>query len=94
MQIPDYQSLMLPVLTAAEHREEVRFAEMHPLRFFGWVLLLSIPFYAWGVFWPIEALPFGLPVSVAMIIVPALVATVMTRREQGRRAVYASFQVC
>jgi restriction system protein len=28
MQIPDYQSLMLPVLTAAEQREEVRFAEM------------------------------------------------------------------
>jgi membrane protease YdiL (CAAX protease family) len=59
--------------------------EAHPLRFFGWVLLLSIPFYVWGVLWPIE-LPFGLPVSVAMIIVPALVATVMTWREQGRRA--------
>jgi hypothetical protein len=55
----------------------------HPLRFFGWVLLLSIPFYAWGVFWPIEGLPFGLPVSATMIIVPALVATVMTWREQG-----------
>ena len=85
MQIPGYQSLMLPVLTAAEHREEVRFAEMHPLRFFGWVLLLSIPFYVWGVLWPIE-LPLGLPVSATMIIVPALVATVMTWREQGRRA--------
>jgi membrane protease YdiL (CAAX protease family) len=58
----------------------------HPLRFFGWVLLLSIPFHAWGIFWPIEALPFGLPVSATMIIVPALVATVMTWREQGRRA--------
>jgi membrane protease YdiL (CAAX protease family) len=57
----------------------------HPLRFLGWVLLLSIPFYVWGVLWPIE-LPFGLPVSVAMIIVPALVATVMTWRRQGRRA--------
>jgi membrane protease YdiL (CAAX protease family) len=56
------------------------------LRFFGWVLLLSIPFYAWGIFWPIEALPFGLPVSVTMIIVPALVATGMTWHEQGRRA--------
>ena len=85
MQIPGYQSLMLPVLTAAEHREEVRFAEMHPLRFFGWVLLLSIPFYVWGVLWPIE-LPLGLPVSATMIIVPALLATVMTWREQGRRA--------
>ena len=59
--------------------------EAHPLRFFGWVLLLSIPFYVWGVLWPI-ALPLGLPVSAAMIIAPALMATVMTWREQGRRA--------
>ena len=58
----------------------------HPLRFLGWVLLLSIPFYVWGVFWPIEGLPLGLPISAAMIIVPALVATVMTWREQGRHA--------
>ena len=59
--------------------------EAHPFRFFGWVLLLSIPFYVWGVLWPI-ALPLGLPVSAAMIIAPALMATVMTWREQGRRA--------
>jgi hypothetical protein len=39
--------------------------EAHPLRFFGWLLLLSIPFYVWGVLWPIE-LPLGLPVSAAM----------------------------
>jgi membrane protease YdiL (CAAX protease family) len=57
----------------------------HPLHFLGWVLLLSIPFYVLGVLWPIE-LPFGLPVSATMIIVPALLATVMTWREQGRRA--------
>jgi uncharacterized protein len=57
----------------------------HPLRFFGLVLLLSIPFYVWGVLWPIEGLPLGLPVSAAMIIAPALVATVMTHREQGCR---------
>ena len=60
--------------------------EAHPLRFFGWVLSLSTPFYFWGVFWPIEALPFGLPVSATMIIVPALMATVMTWCEQGCRA--------
>lgn len=66
---------------------EARQAEdvARPERYFGWVLLLSIPFYLRGVFWPIE-LPLGLPVSAAMIIAPALVATVMTRREQGRRA--------
>jgi membrane protease YdiL (CAAX protease family) len=59
----------------------------HPLHFLGWALLLSIPFYVWGVFWPIDGLlPFGLPISATMIIVPALVATVMTGREQKRRA--------
>jgi poly(3-hydroxybutyrate) depolymerase/membrane protease YdiL (CAAX protease family) len=58
----------------------------HPLRFLGWVLLLSIPFYVWGIFWPIQVLPFGLPIAATMIVVPALLATVMTLREQGRRA--------
>ena len=56
--------------------------EAHPLRFFGWVLFLSIPFYVWGVLWPIE-LPLGLPVSATMIIAPALMATVMTCATRG-----------
>jgi hypothetical protein len=55
------------------------------LGFLGWVLLLSIPFYVWVVLWPIE-LPLGIPQATAMIIVPALVGTVMTQREQGRGA--------
>lgn len=53
----------------------------HPFRFFGWVLLISIPFYAWGVFWPVRGLPFGLPVSAVMVVAPAIVAMVLTRRE-------------
>jgi membrane protease YdiL (CAAX protease family) len=57
------------------------------LRFLGWVLLLSISFYVWGVFWPIDGLlPFGLPIAATMMIVPALLATVMSGREQGRRS--------
>jgi membrane protease YdiL (CAAX protease family) len=56
----------------------------HPLRFFGWVFFLSIPFYVWGVWGPIDGLlPFGLPISATMVIVPALVATGMTRYEHG-----------
>jgi len=58
----------------------------HPLQFLSWVLLFSIPFYLWGVVWPIEVLAFGLPVSATMIIVPALAVTVMTWRAQGSRA--------
>ena len=55
----------------------------HPFRFFGWVLLLSAPFYIWGVFWPVRGLPFGLPATVVMVVAPAIVATALTRREQG-----------
>ena len=60
----------------------------HPQRFLAWALLLSIPFHVWGVLWPVEGLPFRLPVSVIIIIIPAVVATVLTLRESGaRRAV-------
>lgn len=58
-----------------------------PFRFFVWVLLLSVPFYIWGVFWPVHGLPFGLPATAAvMIFLPAAVATIQAYREQGRAA--------
>jgi len=50
------------------------------------VLLLSVPFYVWGVFWPVHGLPLGLPATAVMIILPAGVATVQRRREQGAEA--------
>jgi membrane protease YdiL (CAAX protease family) len=59
-----------------------------PFRFFFWVLLLSLPFYAAGVFWPFDGLPFGLPAIASMIVLPAAVATVRTYREQGRGAAF------
>ncbi len=57
----------------------------HPIRMFTWTLALSIPFYVWGILWPVDGLPLGLPVSVAMIVVPAAVATILTGREAGAR---------
>jgi uncharacterized protein len=60
----------------------------HPFRFFFWVLLLSTPFYVWGVFWPVHGLPLGLPATAVMIFLPAAVATVQTRREQGAGAAW------
>jgi membrane protease YdiL (CAAX protease family) len=58
----------------------------HPWRYFALVLLLSIPFY-WGVNSPVQGFPFyGWPAAIAIILVPAAVATVLTAREQGHRA--------
>lgn len=47
--------------------------EKKPLRyllFLLFTLILSIPFYLLGVFFPVENLPFGLPISFLMIFVP------------------------
>jgi membrane protease YdiL (CAAX protease family) len=57
--------------------------------YFTWTLLLSIPFYAWGLKWPVQSLPYGLPISATMIAVPALVATWRRQREQGTGAACA-----
>jgi uncharacterized protein len=62
--------------------------DTQPMRFFAWTLALSIPFFVWGVLWPVEGLPFGLPVSVVMIVIPALVATIFARREGGTKGAW------
>jgi membrane protease YdiL (CAAX protease family) len=55
----------------------------HPWRYFALVQLISIPFY-WGVNAPIQGFPFyGWPAAVAIILVPAVVATALTAWEQG-----------
>ncbi len=61
---------------------------VNPYLFFGWVLLLSAPFYVWGVFWPVRGLPYGLPATAIMVVVPAIVGTLLTRREQGAAAAW------
>lgn len=60
----------------------------HPLQFFAWVLGFSAPFYVWGVLWPVHGLPLGLPATAVMIVVPAAVATILTRRERGASAAW------
>ena len=60
-------------------------AAPHPIRFLAWTLVLSIPFHVWSVLWPVRGLPFGLPVSVVMIVVPGTVATILTGYEAGAR---------
>ena len=60
----------------------------HPFLFFGGVLAFSIPFYVWGVFWPVHGLPYGLPATAIMIIIPATVATVLTRRQRDSAAAW------
>jgi pimeloyl-ACP methyl ester carboxylesterase len=58
----------------------------HPWRYFALVQLLSIPFYV-GTNSPIHGFPFfGWPVAIAIILVPAAIATTLTAREQGYRA--------
>jgi uncharacterized protein len=58
------------------------------LSYFAWVLVLSVPFYVWGVVAPVHGLPFGLPATATMIILPALVATLLTRYELGASAAW------
>ena len=58
------------------------------LSYFAWVLVLSIPFFVWGVVAPVRGLPFGLPATSTMIILPALVATFLTRDELGVTAAW------
>jgi membrane protease YdiL (CAAX protease family) len=58
-------------------------------RFFGWVFALTIPFYVWGVVWPVGGLPFGLPATAVMVVIPAAVATLRVKRETGTAAAWA-----
>lgn len=52
-------------------------------QYFGAVLLLSVPFYVWTVFWPVGGLPFGLPISFLMIMFPSMVASYLAFRDGG-----------
>ena len=62
-------------------------AQSPPSGYFLWVLLLSVPFYVWGVYWPVRGLPFGLPATVVMIVLPATVASLFTWKESGPHGV-------
>lgn len=55
--------------------------------FFLWAALLTLPFYAWGMFFPVVNLPFGLPISVLAVVVPMALAMVYSWRAGGWTAV-------
>ena len=58
-------------------------------RFFGLVFIFSTPFYALGILAPQlnRSMPFGLPISVLMILCPAGVALWLTQRDEGQAGV-------
>jgi uncharacterized protein len=60
-----------------------------PSKFFVWVMALSTPFYMWGAIRPVRGLPFGLPATAVMVVLPAAVATILTRRNRGGDAAWA-----
>ncbi len=62
-----------------------------PLAMLAWTLLLSMPIYVWGIFNPIHGLPYGLPGTVVMIVVPALVASAMILRDAGSAALASTW---
>lgn len=57
--------------------------------FLLFILIFSVPFYIWGAFFPVEGLPFGLPISFLMIFVPFLLALVYAWNNLG--GLYQSF---
>lgn len=57
-----------------------------PIAMLAWTLLLSMPIYVWGILNPIHGLPYGLPGTAVMIVVPALVASAMILRNAGSAA--------
>ena len=61
------------------HRDKV--TQPRTWRFFAWTFLWSLPFYVWGVVAPVRGLPFGLPATAIMVIIPASAALMMARQE-------------
>jgi hypothetical protein len=54
-----------------------------PLLLLASTLALSAPIYGWGALNPVHGLPFGLPGTAIMIVVPAFLASLMTYHERG-----------
>ena len=55
--------------------------------YLAWVFVCSLPFYLWGVVSPVGGLPFGLPATAIMVIVPAAVATALTGKDEAASGV-------
>lgn len=50
-------------------------------------LILSVPFYIWGAFFPVKGLPFGLPISFLMIFIPFFLSLIYAWKEKGAKEV-------
>lgn len=62
------------------------------LLFLGAIPVLSVPFYYWGYAHPVAGLPFGLPISFLMILVPFTLALIVTWKSNGAAGVTALFK--
>lgn len=67
--------------------------ESRPRAFFVWTLACSIPFYLCGVLWPLQALPYNLPISAMMVVVPATAAAMLRRNDVAHAATPATRRV-
>jgi hypothetical protein len=55
-------------------------------------LVLSVPFYIWGAFFPVKGLPFGLPISFLMIFVPFFLSLIYAWKEDGIKRIAFLFK--
>lgn len=56
------------------------------------ILILSVPFYPLGAFFPVDGLPFGLPISFLMIFIPFFLSLIYAWKENGTKGVTFLFK--
>ncbi|WP_229838868.1 hypothetical protein [Deinococcus piscis] len=63
--------------------------ERRPFQFFGWVALLSVPFYLLGWLAPElkRWMPVQFPISALMVVAPLFAAGLLTWRSEGQTGV-------
>lgn len=65
------------------------------MRYFVFLILtlvLSIPFYIWGAFFPVEGILFDLPISVLMIIIPFILSLIYMWKENRIKGITLLFK--
>ncbi|MBN1937153.1 MAG: CPBP family intramembrane metalloprotease [Anaerolineae bacterium] len=77
---------------ASKATQANRSAGLEPGIFLLLTILLSIPFYLWGMIAPVEGLPLGLPISFLMIFVPFILSLVSAWRVNRTAAIADLFK--
>lgn len=67
-------------------------ANIKYIKFLVLILVLSIPFYVWGAYFPVAGLPFGLPISFLMILVPFTLSVLFSWNESGTIGISRMFK--